>query len=252
MIKLLMVLISGFAAVFLSAIILRGMGKIEKTRFHKGVVWSLVGIILVSVVSSAIALTAYCKGMADTQTEAESLSETESSNGNVSKGVNIPRMTVDRDMSVFQDKRTDEKKWKQMTEEEKLALLSAVADTENEYLHLSEDFKIVSETLGEKTLGIYVFEENKIAVSKNCLENYSLEDNINTVCHEAYHAFQNELVHAYRMGYIEDSVVESYHYEFDDYVNGDEDYDVYRDQQCEEDAREYAKKATRLYIQELM
>ena len=82
---------------------------------------------------------------------------------------------------------------------------------------------------------------------------------LDTLCHEVYHAYQEMQVELYEdlnspyreMELFHDAAV--YAEEFRDYKDGDEDgYDLYYEQQCEEDARNYACERSLDYYTYLM
>ena len=81
------------------------------------------------------------------------------------------------------------------------------------------------------------------------MENDSVEEVLNSCCHEAYHGYQHRLVDAYNESSEENQRLRIYrnvvYYieEFGDYADGYEDFCSYYSQRCEMDARAYAEDA---------
>ena len=74
---------------------------------------------------------------------------------------------------------------------------------------------------------------------------------IDSICHEAYHGYQHELVYQYAINKLTDSELINkaicYEKEFKDYEDGMDDIDKYYSQQCEIDARDYGEKRVEEY-----
>lgn len=143
--------------------------------------------------------------------------------------------------------------WNKKTKEEKLVILRTVVRIEAESLGLEEAPVLSEGEMPEKKLGYYEGAERMIFLNLDSLEKYSSWISVNTVCHEMYHAYEHQLVDLYvstERKYRRLSVMQkinTYLREFSEYNPAEDDYSKYYNQQCEEDAREYASEQTVRY-----
>lgn len=153
------------------------------------------------------------------------------------------------DMLLF----LQDEKWSQLNTQEKLDVMQSVANIESHYLGLPNELNVSVVNLENGTLGSYVDGIHTIYISLAHLENGSAHEVLNTCLHEAFHSYQYRLIDAYNS--TDENVkslriykkVISYLEEFDNYIDGDQDFNRYYEQLCEADARKYAKDAVEDY-----
>lgn len=111
--------------------------------------------------------------------------------------------------------------------------------------------------LNEGICGCYSDNTHEIILDLDHLLNASPWELLNSVCHEAFHSYEHRLVDTYN-----DAKNDSKHLrlfreatfyadEFNNYINGKDDFYSYYYQNCETDAREYAEKAVYNYCQQI-
>lgn len=154
----------------------------------------------------------------------------------------------------------DEDIWKEMDIGEKLDALQTVADMNRDFLGISHELNVASSNTRESVSGHYSDKSHLITIGLDSLLTDSAQDLVNTVSHEAYHAYQYRLVDQYENAdedsrlllIYQDAAI--YKEEFDQYIDGDDDFIGYYLQSCEMDARDYADTFTRnlLYVIELV
>lgn len=143
--------------------------------------------------------------------------------------------------------------WKELSTKEKLEILQIVANIECNYMGLPHELNVCAEVLGENLVSRYDEKRHRIDVNISYLEQEVPEELLGTVCHEAYHAYE------YQMVYLYDSVdekqrqlmtfrnVPEYKEEFSSYTDGYDDFEKYESQVVESNARTYAKIAMQEY-----
>ena len=144
--------------------------------------------------------------------------------------------------------------WSGLTTEEKIYSLQTIADIEVSRLGLPHQLTVRANTMSEILAAQYTDKDHVIEINITYLDE-SAENLLNSVCHEAFHAFENRLVEAYnsvdkkycnlRSFYH----AEDYKNEFDNYVDADCSTIDYYFQTCEIDAREYGEKEAMFYCQ---
>lgn len=146
-----------------------------------------------------------------------------------------------------------ESSWSTLTVQEKLDVLQVVANLEQAYLGIPQTLTVVAEDMEENLCGYYGDYEWTIYINRLYLEEKSAEFVLNTLCHEAYHAYQKRQVEVYcrvdenTRNMLMFREMETYFWEFLLYIDGEEDFKGYYSQKIEEDAREYAKKRVKVY-----
>lgn len=147
--------------------------------------------------------------------------------------------------------------WESLSLQERLDVLQAVANMEQRYLGLPDELHVDVSDLREEVLGCYLDAAHKIMINRNSLQNDSSCELLDTVCHEAYHSYQYRMIDVYDSA---DSNMKSlllyrkaeiYIKEFGSYINGEEDFCSYYAQNCEEDARAYAKASVKDYCNKI-
>lgn len=150
-----------------------------------------------------------------------------------------------------------EDKWRPLTVQEKLNILQTAANVEQNFLGLSTELNVGTANLDDDCLGYYSDETHEIIINMDLLVNGSPSEVLLCLCHEVYHSYQHRLVEAYneasecsknlKIFYKANSYVN----EFAEYINGEEDFCGYYDQECESDARDYAKEAVSDYYRQI-
>ena len=139
--------------------------------------------------------------------------------------------------------------WEALTVQERIDVLQTVANIEQRYLGLPHELIVGAANTDDNEAGCYNDKTHRIVVSMDCLFNYSPDYMVNTICHEAYHAYQYRLVDLW-MNADQDSRslkifrrIRSYAEEFKNYTDIEDDLYSYYTQRCESDARDYADDA---------
>ncbi len=141
-------------------------------------------------------------------------------------------------------KRLDPNIWAALCVEDRSELLQIVANVEAARLGLPHGLKVVLRDRSEGTRASYQDSEHLIVVSTSVVENEPVEAAIQSVCHEAEHAYQHRLVDLYETAEAPELLIlqdaRTYAGEFEAYVNGDDPnstFEAYYDQRVEADAR---------------
>ncbi len=171
------------------------------------------------------------------------------------KQSNVEEQTIQNNMDtlvlLFEDT------WRTLPVEDKLGVLQTVANIEQRYLGLPNELNVGAANLVEGLVGYYTDSSHEIIVSLDSLLNDSSFELVDTVAHEAYHSLQHRMVDAYDeasdemkdlMLYYDASV---YKEEFADYTDGTQDFCSYYAQECETDARLYARSAVYEYFKKI-
>ena len=147
--------------------------------------------------------------------------------------------------------------WEKLSVQEKLDVLGVVADIEKRYLGLPHELVVGAADLKEGTLAQYSDSIHQVSIDLNHLIYDGSEDVLDSLLHEAYHAYQHRCWDAYM------SIDERYKplrlfnkavkcgNEFVNYDDGDEDFFDYYMQDCEGDARDYAESAAEDYYNKI-
>lgn len=139
-----------------------------------------------------------------------------------------------------------EEEWEKLSVQERLNVLQTVANIEATYLGLPHELNVTVKALDENTQGHYDDSTYTIAINVDHISEDSAEALVETVAHEAYHAYERRLVDLY---YSADSQernlllfgrIEEYRDNFDNYIDGNEDLLGYATQAVELDSIKYA------------
>lgn len=147
-------------------------------------------------------------------------------------------------------------RWAELTLEERLNVLQTVANIERTYLGVPHELFVGAGMLDEGTVGCYNPVTNQIALSLDHLAEDDVEEVLDTVLHECYHAYQRSLVELYGQSpeRYRDlqifSAAQDYAEEMADYQDGT-DFSAYYSQRCEQDARRYAEAGVQDYYERL-
>lgn len=149
--------------------------------------------------------------------------------------------------------RLEETAWQTLSRQEKLEVLQAVADLEAGYLGLPHTLTVCGAELGQTVAGCYRDSDHEIHVNLSLLDHGTSLRLVQTVCHETYHAYQRRLCDAWRTAAPEYQNMlcfagaSQFAENFANYIDGEENFEAYEQQTCEETAREYALSAVRDY-----
>ena len=144
-------------------------------------------------------------------------------------------------------------KWIELDLQQKVDLMLLVVEIETYYLGLDEEPKIVVRNMAQFTMGGYANVNSTIFLNRDHLDYDTPEEVLDTVLHEMHHCYQHRLCElfesvdiAYRdMIFLRDA--QQYILEFHNYTDGTNDYEIYYNQSCESDAREYAAMRRTVY-----
>jgi len=144
--------------------------------------------------------------------------------------------------------KTDASSWGKLNLEEKEEVLQVICDIECNYLGIP-DYKIKFRPIKQFVLGYTDEQKKEIVINLNYLESdQHTGDSFGTVVlHECFHAYQKQIVKLYEetpkefkdMLLFENA--QTYKHEFDNYTSGKEDFETYKDQTVEVDARAYSE-----------
>ncbi len=142
-----------------------------------------------------------------------------------------------------------EENWAEYSMEEKITVMQKLADFETSCLDIPK-IPVTAELLGGYTLGQYSSETEEMWLNSKYLATYSLEECVETLCHEIYHFFQDYLIKnmdwdAEIMQNVYFSELRSWKENQENYKTSWSDgYDAYEQQPLETSAEEYARKET--------
>ncbi len=146
-------------------------------------------------------------------------------------------------------------RWETLNPQERTSVLQQVADTECDYLGIPYQLSVSVADLERKSVrGYYTHEGHLICLNRVLLETMSAEENLSTLLHEIYHAFEYAVVEVYeqtdtsfqKLRLFENAWV--YSREFDNYVNGAENFVAYINQRVEQDSNAYSDQRLRDYM----
>lgn len=143
--------------------------------------------------------------------------------------------------------------WKELTLQERLDTLQVIANIECSNLGLPHGLTVGTEPMADNTIAFYRDDAQQIRINIECLENEPASEMLNAVCHEGYHAYQYRLCDAWisvgndYKNLMAFSKVPEYMDNFENYVEGKDDFDAYYALTCEQTARQYAVTAVEHY-----
>ena len=147
-----------------------------------------------------------------------------------------------------------EEKWSTLSVQQRLEVLQTVANIEATYLGLPHELNVVIEAMDDITDGHYNDGTHTIAINPDHIAADSGEELVETVAHEAFHAYEHRLVDLYNStGSTERNLmlfnrIAEYKDNFDNYIQGSEDIDGYRIQPVETDSVRYSISAVSDYF----
>ncbi len=155
----------------------------------------------------------------------------------------------------YEDTVREMSKWESLDNESKIELIYKIGIMELENLGIGEDVGITMEAdkTDEHTLGYYLNTEKHIVINVGHICSDDLSENISTVAHEVFHAYQHYVVSS--VDFESEFVRTSYYYEdarrwkenMENYISAESDFEGYRSQPLEADASEYASQRAEEY-----
>lgn len=156
----------------------------------------------------------------------------------------VEKFTLDNNMEIVSKGFNGE--WEDLDIREKVEVLSTVAAIECNYLGI-EKIPVKTDTLSENVLGSYDDSKRLIMVNISYIDELTAEDWIKTICHEAFHSYQYELIRTMREASNKNLLlfqeVRQYKYEFENYTSGSKNPKEYASQAVEVNADLYADSA---------
>lgn len=166
---------------------------------------------------------------------------------------------VDKEEKVViphEDKIADLLKWDKLNVAEKERVIRSIALIEKEEFGISNDVEITvsTEKMSDYTCGYYIDSSKEIFINYKYLNEGELKDVLQTILHEMHHAFVHYTVE--NIDYESDFVQDNYYYKqarewkdnTENYISSNSNYDEYRDQPIEADARAYAEERVQYYF----
>lgn len=142
----------------------------------------------------------------------------------------------------------DEEKWNKLNLQERLDVLQTVANYEGYKLGICNELNVGATNMIKEKHGYYSDRLHQININVDVILYNSSWNVLSTLCHEAYHSYQYNMVRALEqvdennrnLKFLRDAA--AYEKEFNEYMPGSVDFEAYYFQQCEVDARCYAKE----------
>lgn len=166
---------------------------------------------------------------------------------------------VDKEEKVViphEDKIADLLKWDKLNVAEKERVIRSIALIEKEVLGISNDVEITvsTEKMSDYTCGYFIDSSKEIFINYKYLNEGELEDVLQTILHEMHHAFVHYTVE--NIDYESKLVQDNYYYKqarewkenTENYISSSSNYDEYRNQPIEADARAYAEERVEYYL----
>lgn len=147
-----------------------------------------------------------------------------------------------------------EETWEDLSLQERMNVLQTMANIESSYLGLPHELNVISVVSDEETLGYYDDQTHTIAININFLQKGDSTDILETLTHEAFHAYEHRLVDLYESAADELKELRLLHRakiyseEFENYIDGSDDPIGYFFQAVEFDSGAYATSAVDRYF----
>ncbi len=147
-------------------------------------------------------------------------------------------------------------KWDSMSDREKTELIYKIGLIELESLGVSDSVGITiqADKIDEYTLGYYKDSKKQIVINEQHISCGDIEENIRTISHEAFHAYQHYVVDSFNFesefvqnsAYCEDARI--WKDNIDNYISAELDFEGYQSQPLEADADTYARQRAKEYM----
>lgn len=147
-----------------------------------------------------------------------------------------------------------EETWDDLSLQERMNVLQIIANIEASYLGLPHELNVISVVSDEETLGYYDDQTHTIAINIDFLQKGDSTDILETLTHEAFHAYEHRLVDLYTNAADELKDLRLLHRakiyseEFENYIDGSDDPIGYFFQAVEFDSDAYAASAADRYF----
>lgn len=150
--------------------------------------------------------------------------------------------------------------WEELSPKEKIDIFQRVVNIESSYNGFSKPIKVcfadIDSTPDDDSTkyGQYNDANSVIYLNEKAVCSLSSESALIVLLHEVYHAYQHEIVRVYKAAGEEYknlallSAAAVYAEEFENYQNGDEDYQAYKMQKVEITADMYGRETSKEYI----
>lgn len=167
------------------------------------------------------------------------------------------KMTIQSEMNTLI--KLEKSTWTTLPPAERIDVLQTVANIEACYLGLPHELQVTTVYMeDDKIKATYLEKEHLIRINLKHLTNDGGRSLLTSVCHEARHAYQYKLIQLFdktedwqkELLLFDD--VRQYKYEFNHYIGADGDETEYKNQYCETDARNYAKKMAAIYAERII
>lgn len=163
----------------------------------------------------------------------------------------------EKDVIPHEDKISDLLKWDKLNVAEKERVIRSIALIEKEELGIGKNVEITvsTEKMSDYTCGYYIDSSKEIFINYKYLNEGEIEDVLQTILHEMHHAFVHYTVE--NIDYDSELVQENYYYKqarewkenTENYISSNTNYDEYRNQPIEADARAYAEERVEYYLE---
>lgn len=142
-----------------------------------------------------------------------------------------------------------EKNWNRLSIQKRITVIQELVDFESGVLGIPT-VPVTSAIIGMATLGAYDNESNQMWINTEHLANSSVNEVINTICHETHHSYVDYLVST--LDWDNPAMNSAYFTELRELMDSQENYksawsygfDAYENQPLEVAAREYGEKET--------
>ena len=144
--------------------------------------------------------------------------------------------------------------WKNLSLQDRVNVLQMIANIEASYLGLPHELNVISAVMDEETLGYYNDQIHTIAFNIDFLRQGNSADILETLSHEAFHAYEHRLVDLYEHAADELKDLrllrsaKIYSEEFKNYIDGTDDPIGYFFQTVEFDSDAYAAATVQRYF----
>lgn len=164
---------------------------------------------------------------------------------------------VGKDAIPHEDKISDLLKWDELSVADKERVIRSIALIEKEELGISNEVEITvsTEKMSNYTCGYYIDSSKEIFINYKYLNEGKLENVLQTILHEMHHAFVHYTVE--NIDYESELVQDNFYYKqarewkenTENYISSNINYDEYRNQPIEADARTYAEERVVVYLE---
>lgn len=171
----------------------------------------------------------------------------------------VESMSIDKteaESTVQYDLSSRLSQWDDLDIEERFDLLCEVGVREEKFLGIENyaEIRIAYDKFSIYTLAYYSDEEKLICININELNKASVEECVNSMLHEVYHAFQHHVVRS--LDFESEFVKTSFYYaearswknNMENYVSGVVNFEAYEAQPLEASAREHAEERIYVYL----